>query len=141
MEVFEVTGTPISQLQQKHPPPYQILVHGLTLPREQLFARADQRVDAMIANGFVEEVASLLDRGYDRSLPSMSGLGYKELTEHILDGVSLPEAIQKTKSNTHRFIRRQTTWFQNHNHDIIWHNRDTIDTQQFFIDCRVWLGR
>ena len=89
LEVHMLTGTAISELQVKQPPPYRIFRIGLQLERSILYPRVDARVDAMIEAGFVEEVKRLLDMGYKRSLPSMTGLGYLEIAGHVLDGTTL----------------------------------------------------
>ncbi len=127
LEVQMLTGLPISQLQEKRPPPWHILRLGLRLPREILYPRVDARVDDMIAAGFVAEVARLLDMGYDRRLPTMSGLGYSEMAAHLLDGTKLDEAIERTKFSTHDFIRQQDVWFRGHDNGIVWHNAAQID--------------
>lgn len=127
LEVYKVTGEPISKLQEKKPPPYRILTYGLRLDRDILYPRADKRVDDMIEEGFIEEVQTLLDMGYSRSLPSMTGLGYLEIAEHLLDGAPLDETIQKTKFSTHDFIRRQDVWFRGHDNGILWHNVEDVD--------------
>ena len=92
LEVQMLTGTAISALQAKRPPPYRIYRLGLQLTRDILYERVDARVEAMIAAGLVEEVSRLLDMGYDRTLPSMSGLGYREIAAHLLDGWTLAES-------------------------------------------------
>ena len=74
----------------------------------------------MIDAGFVEEVRALLQAGYSRDLPSMSGLGYRELAAHLLDDLPLDEAIQQAKFATHDYIRRQLTWFRGHDSGIRW---------------------
>ena len=139
LEVYYVTGQPFSQQRSKNPPPYRISMMGLTLDRDALYARADARVDAMMAEGFLEEVQRLLIRGYDRRLPSMTGLGYAELTSHLLDGEPLESAIQRTKHNTHDFIRRQDIWFRGHDRGIVWHNGERIDTVALGNTLRDWL--
>ncbi|MXX83179.1 MAG: tRNA (adenosine(37)-N6)-dimethylallyltransferase MiaA [Chloroflexi bacterium] len=127
LEVQMLTGAPISQLQIKRPPPWHIFRLGLQLPREILYPRVDARVDAMIAAGFVEEVARLLEMGFHRRLPSMSGLGYGELAAHLLDGIALDKAIERTKFRTHDFIRRQDVWFRGHDNGTVWHNAAQVD--------------
>ncbi len=122
LEVCLETGQPISELQRKHLPPYQITTYGLTLERDTLYERADHRVDEMMAAGFLNEVERLLLMGYNRKLASMSGLGYAQLASHILDRVPLADAVSKTKHDTHDFIRRQYTWFKGHDSGILWHN-------------------
>ena len=139
LEVFMETGTPISVLQQKKPPPYRMMVVGLTMEREALYARSDKRVDMMIENGFVDEVRSLLNMGYNRTLASMSALGYREMAEHLLDDLSLDEAIQRTKFSTHNFIRRQEVWFRGHDNGILWHNIETLNRTQLINDITQWM--
>lgn len=139
LEVYMETGTPISVLQQKKPPPYRIMGIGLNMEREALYQRSDTRVDIMVKNGFVDEVQSLLDMGYNRSLASMSALGYREMAEHILDDLSLDEAIQRTKFSTHNFIRRQEVWFRGHDNGILWHNMETLNRKQLIDDIAQWM--
>ena len=139
LEVSIETGQPISELQKKQPPPYRLLQIGLDLERKKLYERANARVDQMMENGFLEEVQGLLDMGYDRSLPAMSGLGYAQLTAHLLNGVPLQEAIENTKAATHDFIRRQYTWFRGHDNGILWHNVERTDVDQLVRLCARWL--
>lgn len=139
LEVCIETGTPISVLQRKQPPPYRMRQYGLALDRDQLRARADARLDAMLAAGFVDEVRTLLDRGYDRALPSMSGLGYTELAAHLLDGLPLAEAVTAARSNTYDFIRRQMTWFRGHDDGIIWLDAETLAPGAIITGLRAWL--
>ncbi|PJF41019.1 MAG: tRNA (adenosine(37)-N6)-dimethylallyltransferase MiaA [Chloroflexi bacterium] len=134
LEVCIESGQPMSELQRKHPPPYQIHYHGLTLERELLYQRADRRVDAMIEAGFVDEVKNLLQRGYSPTLPSMSGLGYRQIVSYLQNEITLGEAIMLTKHATHDFIRRQETWFRKHDTGIIWHNQATRETDTLLDD-------
>lgn len=140
LEVQIVTGRPISQLQRKRPPPWRIFRLGLTLPRSMLYPRVDRRVDDMIAAGFVNEVRRLLDMGYDRGLPSMSGLGYLEIAGHLLDDVPLDQAIERTKFSTHEFIRQQDVWFRGHDNGILWHNVADLDSDALSQMLRDWLA-
>lgn len=112
LEVFEITGAPISTQQTKTPPPYRIVTLWLVLDRATLYRRIDERVDAMIAAGLVAEVRGLLERGYDWTLPALSSLGYKEFRPHFEDGAPLAECIQRLKFNTHAFVRKQDMWFK-----------------------------
>ncbi len=140
LEVCQTTSQRFSDLRRKQPPPYRVRQIGLTLARERLYARADQRFDAMMAAGLLDEVRGLLARGYDRRLPSMSGLGYAELTAHLLDGEPLAESIQRAKHNTHDFIRRQYTWFHGHDDGIAWHEADALEAEALIRDLRAWLA-
>ncbi|GAB5490084.1 MAG: tRNA (adenosine(37)-N6)-dimethylallyltransferase MiaA [Phototrophicaceae bacterium] len=139
LEVYLETGTAISVLQQKKPPPYRIMIIGLKMEREALYQRADKRVDIMIENGFVNEVQRLLDMGYNRNLASMSALGYREIGNHLLDDLDLEEAIQLTKNSTHNFIRRQEIWFRGHDNGILWHNIETLKPQHLINHIAQWM--
>lgn len=140
LEVCIVTGKPFSQQRRKTTPPYRIRQYGLTMERARLYARADARLEQMMAAGFLEEVRSLLERGYSRDLPSMSGLGYKQLAAHLLDGVPLAEAIAATASATRRFIRQQYTWFKGHNDSVLWHNSEEMRAEAIIEDAMLWLA-
>lgn len=112
LEVYELTGTPMSILEGKDPPPYPICQAILTLDRGTLHHRADARVKQMIGAGLVAEVQALLDRGYDPALPSMSGIGYAEIVAHLCGDLDLPATIAQIQTNTHRYIRHQETWLR-----------------------------
>jgi tRNA dimethylallyltransferase len=140
LEVCIVTGQPFSAQRRKRPPTYPVLAYALTMDRERLYAQADRRVQQMIADGFVDEVRALLDAGYDRSLPSMSGLGYAQLAAHLLDGLPLEQSIAATQSATHDFIRRQYTWFRGHDHGFLWHNREDLDEAALIESADRWLA-
>jgi len=94
------------------PPAYDALVLGLDGDAAALRARADTRIEAMMAQGLLDEVARLRARGYDASSVAFSALGYRELWR-VLDGEwTLEEAVAASKTATHRFIRRQRTWYR-----------------------------
>ena len=115
LEIYQTTGVPASELfeqDSKRPPRYpQARLVGLTMKRPELYARIDQRVDAMIEAGLVDEVRRLLERGVDPALPSMQGLGYKETVGYIQGAYGKNEAVALIKKNTRRFAKRQFTWF------------------------------
>ncbi len=141
LEVQMLSGQPISALQVKRPPPYRIIRLGLQLPRSILYPRVDRRVDEMMAAGFLAEVSQLLELGYDRRLPAMSGLGYLEMAAHLLDETPLEEAVERTKFSTHEFIRRQDVWFRGHDNGILWHNVEEIRVEALAETLRDWLMR
>jgi tRNA dimethylallyltransferase len=120
LEVYLNTGTPISQQQQVHPPPYRILQIGLTMPREMLYTRVDARVDRMMAVGLLAEVQGLIDRGYGLNLPAMSGLGYRQIGQHLGGHITLDQAVSLIKKETRRFVRQQSNWFQPTDPTIHW---------------------
>jgi tRNA dimethylallyltransferase len=120
LEVTLVKGRPISELQRKRPPPYQICQIGLQRDRQSLYQRIDERVDLMIAEGLLAEVERLREKGYGRHLPAMSGLGYRQLWAYLDGEMSLDEAVDRIKFETHRFARQQATWFRLDDPAIHW---------------------
>jgi tRNA dimethylallyltransferase len=120
LEVHLKTGIPISQHQRAQSPPCRILQIGLTMPREMLYARADTRVERMLADGLLAEVKELMDRGYRLDLPAMSGLGYRQMGQHLAGELSLDEAVRLIKKETRRFIRQQYNWFRLDDPAIHW---------------------
>ena len=112
LEVFLTTGVAMSAQEGKEMPPYCIHQFVLTLDRAALHARIDARVERMIAAELVDEVRGLLERGYAPDLPAMSGIGYAEIVAHLGGECTLPEAIERIKFNTHRYVRHQETWFR-----------------------------
>jgi tRNA dimethylallyltransferase len=113
LEVCMTTGEPISKLQEKRSPPYNILMVGLHRERKALYRRIDERVDLMMAAGLLDEMERLREMGYGRNLPSMSGIGYQQLWEYLDGEWTLPEAVERIKMETHRFVRHQNNWFGN----------------------------
>ena len=120
LEVYEQLGEPISQVQARSRPPYRTLKVGLTLGRKELYRRIDQRVDSMMERGLLAEVEDLVSRGYEFELPAMSGLGYRQLGTFLRGEADLPAAVQKIKSETHRFVRQQYKWFRIDDSTIHW---------------------
>ena len=120
LEIYHVTGKPPSKLQGKEPPGFRVVVIGLTLERAELYRRIDARVDKMIQSGLVEEVDQLLKRGYSVSLPSMSGIGYRQIGELLQGKTTLDEAVDRIKYETHRLARHQYAWFRLDDHRICW---------------------
>jgi tRNA dimethylallyltransferase len=120
LEVCLLTGRPISQQQRKRPPPYRILQIGLTMERATLYARADRRVEAMIAAGLEDEVRCLVEAGYGWHLPAMSGLGYAQWKPYFEGRATLEEVVVEIRRATRRFIRRQYNWFRLRDPAIRW---------------------
>jgi len=96
------------------------LVIGLTLDREALYRRIDERVDRMMAAGFLEEVQRLAAQGYEPGQGPLAGPGYRELGQYLAGHMTLDEAVQRTKFQTHRLARRQYTWFKLDDPRIKW---------------------
>lgn len=111
---------PSSVLWRRRPPHWQMLIVGLTLPRAELYQQIDGRIDRMVATGLVEEVARLLWKGYQLDLPSLSSIGYKQIGQYLHGEISLPQAVQEAKVQTHRMARHQYTWFRPRDPRILW---------------------
>ncbi len=120
LEVYHATGKPLSYWRTKAPPDFETLVIGLRLPRDELYRRIDARVDAMIEAGLADEVRRLLAMGYSRELPSMSGIGYREVCEHLAGEIDLSAATERIKTGTHRLARHQNSWFKASDPRIHW---------------------
>ena len=102
-------------------PPYRALLLGLTTStREELYARIDGRVDAMLAGGWLDEVRALLGAGYSAGLASLSSMGYRELAQHLDGELPLEEAARRIKLAHHRLARQQYTWFKPTDARIRW---------------------
>ena len=129
LEVFHATGCPFSAWQTPlEKPPVESLLIGLELERQALYARIDRRIDAWVAGGFVDEVRGLLDRGYDPGLPSMSGLGYREMAQVVRGELALGDAVARLKHATHQYAKRQMTWFR-HRPGIHWLDARTVTAE------------
>ena len=98
--------------QKERETPYNAAVILLTMEREALYARIEQRIDLMMQQGLLAEVKGLLDRGYSPKLVSMQGIGYKEFVPYFNGDCTLDEAVTQLKTNTRRFAKRQLTWFR-----------------------------
>lgn len=120
LEVTLVSGWPITVLQEKSPPPYDICIVGLRTDRDTLYQRIDERVERMMAAGLLAEIETLRAEGYGAGLPAMSGLGYRQLHDYLAGEMTLAEAVERIKYETHRFVRQQRTWFHPEDPNIHW---------------------
>ncbi|HVK74965.1 MAG TPA: tRNA (adenosine(37)-N6)-dimethylallyltransferase MiaA [Kofleriaceae bacterium] len=117
LEVFRLTGEPMSVHQQRHDhravaPRYPHVLVGLAPPRDRLYATIDARVDAMLAAGLLAEVEALRSRGYAPPLRSQQAIGYAELHDHLEGRSDLSRAIELVKRNSRRYARRQLSWYR-----------------------------
>jgi tRNA dimethylallyltransferase len=120
IEVTRATGRPFSEWRQRDEPAFDARVIGLRMERAALYARIDARVDAMLAAGLVDEVRRLNAGGYGCDLPAMSGIGYRQICEHLRGECTLVEAAARIKTETHRLARMQHTWFRDDDPRITW---------------------
>jgi len=113
VEVFRQTGRRLSDLQAEHArAPDRVPHRALWLDRDDLNARIDARVLAMVDAGWVDEVRAVLDAGFARTLKPLQSLGYRHVCDHLLDGLPLEEAIRRTQRDTRHFARKQRTWMR-----------------------------
>ncbi len=112
LEIVMSTGQSKVALEGAEPPPYQILQIGLDRPRNVLYERIDQRVEQMMATGLLAETEQLLAKGYRPPLPAITSLGYRELIAYLVGELTMAEAVAKIKTETHRYVRQQYTWFR-----------------------------
>ncbi|HSB03183.1 MAG TPA: tRNA (adenosine(37)-N6)-dimethylallyltransferase MiaA [Anaerolineales bacterium] len=120
LEVILTTGRKFSEQRGQSESPYRLLSIGLTRPRPELYARVDQRIEAMFANGFVEEVKRLLAEGYSPSLPTMSAIGYRECIRVVNGELNAEQAKAEIRHATRVFVRRQANWFKESDPNIRW---------------------
>ena len=115
LEVYENTGKPISRHHLYHgfsDRPYQLLKFGLYMDRQQLYERINRRVDKMLDMGLLDEVRTLLRRGYHRRLKSMSSIGYRHMVMYLHGESTWDETVNTLKRDTRRYAKRQLTWFR-----------------------------
>ena len=115
LSIVFLTGRPLSWWHRRRPGEGAAL-HGLVclleVPIDVLDARIGDRVHAMVARGFVEEVAGLLREGCSPGDPGLDGVGYREIAGHLRGKIGLEEAVERTRVATRRYARRQRTWFR-----------------------------
>ncbi len=114
LEVFYITGKPISTLHeaQRKEPALPVVQFALAWERKVLYERINARVEDMLRNGLVQEVESLVRRGYDRRLNALNTVGYKEMFQFLDGALKYEEAVSLIQQNTRRFAKRQLTWFR-----------------------------
>jgi len=121
LEVIMTTGKKFSEQRGQIDSPYHLITIGLIRPRVELYARVDARIEAMFANGFLDEVKKLLASGYSPTLPTMSAIGYRECIEVLEGKIEVEEAQQAIRRMTRIFVRRQANWFKESDPNIHWY--------------------
>jgi len=140
LEVILSTGRLFSGLRRRKASPYRLLLLGLNRPRPELYARIDARIQTMLAEGLVEEVRTLLERGYSPDLPTMSAIGYGEIIAYLQGGITLEEAVEHMKRATRTFVRRQANWFKPSDPEIHWFEIGEGSVDQLERTVREWLS-
>ncbi|MCB9187591.1 MAG: tRNA (adenosine(37)-N6)-dimethylallyltransferase MiaA [Flavobacteriales bacterium] len=124
LEVCLSTGKPFSSFHggEKVQRPFRVIKIGLELPRQELYDRINNRVDEMLESGWLDEAKAVFEK---RHLNALNTVGYKELFAHLEGKTTLQESIEKIKTNTRRFAKRQMTWFKKDG-EIHWMQRPSV---------------
>lgn len=137
LEIYETSGRAKSEQadEQRREGPYHVLVYGLSLPREMMYARINARVDEMVRNGLVDEVKGLLDRGIEPRPEggAMQAIGYKEIVSALRGEMTMELAIDLIKQGSRRYAKRQWTWFR-HDTRTKWFDWTAYDSEDTLID-------
>ncbi|CCG99397.1 tRNA delta(2)-isopentenylpyrophosphate transferase [Fibrella aestuarina BUZ 2] len=122
LEVSLVSGRPYSSFRRRQLPerPFQTVLIALERPRDELYARIDQRMDQMLAAGLVDEVRGLT--AY-RHTPALKTVGYKEVFGYLDGDYDYATMVDLLKRNSRRYAKRQLTWFR-HQNDFRWISPD-----------------
>lgn len=137
LEVIFSTGRKFSEQRSKGESPYHLISIGLTRPREELYKRVDERIEQMFANGLIDEVKGLLDKGYSPTLPSMSAIGYRECVSVVQGHMSIEQAKVEMRRMTRIFVRRQSNWFKESDESIKWFHPNQEKEIETFIKSRL----
>jgi len=140
IRALEIAAAEVRAPGKASTPPFDTLILGLTMPRRDLYERADRRVDTMIARGWLDEVRLLLDAGVPSDAPTMSAIGYRDLASHMAGAVSLDEALASIKRATRRLIRHQYNWFRLSDERIRWLEADGDSTALGVRAAEEWMA-
>jgi len=124
LEVFEITGKPISQWHREHQSAevetrLKLKFIGIDIPREELHRRIEARCRTMIEEGMVEETQALLNQGFPETCPSLTGLGYPRIISMLKGTLSKDDCLALLIQDTRQYAKRQMTWFR-HQLPVIW---------------------
>ena len=120
LEVYRRSGQTPSDCRTRQPPDAEITIIGLNCPRDVLYERIDRRVDAMVTAGLFDEVRALIEAGHDCGRSAMSGIGYRQVCQHLAGELDYDETIERIKTATHRLARSQHAWFRANDERIHW---------------------
>ncbi|KZZ82760.1 tRNA (adenosine(37)-N6)-dimethylallyltransferase MiaA [Bacillus sp. SJS] len=134
LEIFHASGkTMTDQLESEYRAEhYQSAIIGLTMDRETLYYRINQRVDKMLDEGLLEEVTGLYQDGL-KTGQAVQAIGYKEIYRYLDGEISLEEAVEQLKQNSRRYAKRQLTWFRNRM-DVKWYDMTPLAQSEQKLD-------
>lgn len=134
LEVYKLTKKPFSSFNagdEFYNGPYDVSYYVLNIDREKLYSRINLRVDIMMDKGLLEECIKLKGMGYNSSVQSMQGIGYKEIFYYLEDKISLNEAVEMIKQGSRNYAKRQLTWFRR-DPRAIFLDKDTLSEEEIF---------
>ena len=141
LEVYQLTGKPISQWQKEHrfqEQPFEALKIGLNCERAELYDRINRRSTDMIAAGFIDEVRKLVARGYSLDLKPLRSVGYAQMAKVVRGILTIDAALEEMKQETRRLAKRQLTWFRGDS-EIRWFHPTQVS--EFLKIVRQFLSR
>lgn len=136
LEVYKTTGKTISKVQKESREKeieYNLSYIVLNMDRENLYEKINKRVDIMFESGLLEEVKSLLEKGYNKDMISMQAIGYKEVLEYFDGKLTLEEVEHIIKQSSRRYAKRQLTWFRKDSR-AKWFNIDEYRDKRDFLE-------
>lgn len=132
LEVIKITGKPFSTAYhdwKARESAFKYMMFCLRAPREILYDKINQRVDAMLKQGLIEEVESLTNKGFRKALTAGQAIGYKEIIRYLDGEISLDKAAENIKTTTRNYAKRQMTWFRSEP-KVVWIEVDKNDAWQ-----------
>ncbi|MCH8157158.1 MAG: tRNA (adenosine(37)-N6)-dimethylallyltransferase MiaA, partial [Nitrospinae bacterium] len=115
LSVYRQTGKTLSAfIDTKPPPEYEFPIHSFVIERDRkaLYADIDRRVDRMMESGWVDEVKSILARGYAKTLKPFQSIGYAQIVNFLENQLTLEKTVELIKRDTRHYAKRQITWFK-----------------------------
>lgn len=112
LEIVTTTGRPLAEVRSRAEVPWELRGIVLTRPKPELDARIEQRLNAMIHEGWLDEIRTLMERDWPDTSPAMTGIGYDELRRHLTGEVTLHYALERAAARTRQYAKRQLTWFR-----------------------------
>ena len=122
LEVYQLTGKPMSQWQQEHgfgDEPFDTLKVGLQRERAELYDLINRRCDRMIEQGLLDEVRELVAKGYSLDLKPLQSVGYRQMGLVLREMLKIDQAVEEMKQETRHLAKRQLTWFRG-DHEVRW---------------------
>ncbi|MCY0889165.1 MAG: tRNA (adenosine(37)-N6)-dimethylallyltransferase MiaA [Alicyclobacillaceae bacterium] len=131
LEVYYITGQPLSASYQWHPRPprFDALLLGLTCSREELYRRINQRVEAMVQAGWIREVEQLMLRGVPLGGQAMQAIGYRHVVAFLEGKMTMPDMVGKIQQDTRRYAKRQLS-FLRQDERVEWLDMSVLNANQ-----------